>query len=482
MSIYIIGMGVSNEEDLSKRQLDSYKLRKNIFRTDHHRVAKYFKNIDDKFKSFDYLYNESDSLKEVYSKIIIELKEFLKKEEDVNYWVPGHPLIGENTVKLLLEDKEINKEDIIIVPAMSYLDVLSVALKRTILESVRIHDGQEIKYYDINSGVDQIISPMDTMFLASEIKEKLYETYPDDYDVIIVYSPGTENEEIRNIKLCELDMCEKYDHETYLFIPKTDNAPYSFSELIRVMEKLRMPDGCPWDREQTHDSIKNCLIEESYEVIDAIEKQDFEALEEELGDILLQVIFHGEIAGEIGYFNALTIINRLVEKLKFRHPHVFGELKINDSNLVEKTWENQKRQEKAIESMTEELKNLPKVLPNLIKSYKIQKKVARVGFDWPTLDGALRKVQEEINELLVAISERKADEVKEELGDLIFSIVNVARKLNVNPEEALRACNDKFITRFEYIEENLGKPLEQASLKEMDDLWEAAKRGYKNQA
>lgn len=479
MSIFIIGMGVSGGEDLNQRQLREFDKRDNYFRTDHHDVALYFKSQGKSFKSYDFLYEEKSSLEEVYQGIVSDLKVVLAEGRDINYWVPGHPFIAEETVRLLFSDEEISKEDITVLPAMSYIDVMSVALKRPIAESVRIHDALGFQYFQLNPAVDQIFLPLDSLFLASEIKEKLLEVYLDEYEVCVVHAPGTEREFVQNIRLQYLDTLDYYNHETVLFVPKTEKRPYSFSDLVEVIHRLRGPEGCPWDREQTHESLKSCLLEESYEVLDAIEKQDFNALEEELGDLLLQVVLHAEIAQEVGYFNILTIIHRLVEKLIYRHPHVFGNKTIKMTKDVEKTWEMLKRDEKLINSMTEELKNLPKLLPNLMKSYKIQKKVARVGFDWPDLDGALEKIQEELQEVVEAIKTFDKSNIEEELGDLFFSVVNISRKLEIDPEISLAKTNDKFIRRFAYIESHLDKPLQEATLEEMDALWEEAKKDIK---
>ncbi len=250
----------------------------------------------------------------------------------------------------------------------------------------------------------------------------------------------------------------------------------AFSRLRDIVRVLRKE--CPWDKAQTHQSLKSCLLEEAYEVVDAINNNDDENLEEELGDLLLQVIFHGVLAEEANSFDLLGVINRECEKMIRRHPHVFFKEKIDTIDKVLDKWENVKRKERGNSSHTERLMEVPKALPALLRSYKLQAKAAQAGFDWEEVAAAFLKLEEELLELKVAMSQDDQDAMTEELGDLLFSVVNVARFLKVNPEEALNSTSVKFIRRFSEIErkaEASGKNLEEMSLEEMDKLWEGAK-------
>lgn len=250
----------------------------------------------------------------------------------------------------------------------------------------------------------------------------------------------------------------------------------AFSRLRDIVRVLRKE--CPWDKAQTHQSLKSCLLEEAYEVVDAINNNDDENLEEELGDLLLQVIFHGVLAEEANSFDLLGVINRECEKMIRRHPHVFLKEKIYTIDKVLDKWENVKRKERGNSSHTERLMEVPKALPALLRSYKLQAKAAQAGFDWEEVAAAFLKLEEELLELKVAMSQDDQDAMTEELGDLLFSVVNVARFLKVNPEEALNSTSVKFIRRFSEIErkaEASGKNLEEMSLEEMDKLWEGAK-------
>ena len=268
----------------------------------------------------------------------------------------------------------------------------------------------------------------------------------------------------------------------YMHLAAEANGPAeAFERLSRIIAILRKE--CPWDRKQTHESLKSCMIEEAYEVIEAIEKKDPQNLEEELGDVLLQVVFHANLAEEENLFDMTSVINRECEKMIRRHPHVFLEEKSNkDIKSIDKVlekWENIKAEEKRTTSVGQILADVPHALPALTRAAKIQKKAADAGFDWDDVSGAMDKIREETAELTEA-KERRGDlpHITEELGDLLFSVVNASRFLKVDPEEALRMSTEKFIRRFNYIEEKslaCGRLLTEMSLDEMDKLWEEAK-------
>jgi len=248
-------------------------------------------------------------------------------------------------------------------------------------------------------------------------------------------------------------------------------------DLQSIMKVLRSPEGCEWDKKQTHETLKKSLIEEAYEVNQAIDNDDIDELIEELGDVLLQVVFHSQIGEEEGFFNLGDITSAICKKLIHRHPHVFKNENI-DMNEFDKTWEDLKREEKGETTVTEGLKRIPAYLPALMKAQKIQKKAALVGFDWDNIEDVHKKVKEEYKELLDECKSGNIKYIKEELGDLLFSIVNLARFLKVDPEEALNMTNAKFIKRFDFVEQGaikLNKRLEDMTLEEMDKLWEKAK-------
>lgn len=274
-------------------------------------------------------------------------------------------------------------------------------------------------------------------------------------------------------------MIKKYSK----YYEEAKTAEEAVRRLADIVTLLRSEEGCPWDKAQNHKSLKNCLIEEAYEVIDAIDNNDMDNLEEELGDILLQVVFHSDLGKVSNDFDLRSIANRECEKMLRRHPHVFLNKNSESIDKALEKWENVKRNEKEATTHTESLMNVPKALPALIRSYKIQQKAAEVGFDWDDVSEAFLKVKEETCELLEIYQGNDKTSIKEEVGDLLFAVVNVARFLGVNPEEALNFTSQKFINRFGYIEETArlnGKSLEDMSLEEMDKLWNKAKNINRN--
>ena len=253
----------------------------------------------------------------------------------------------------------------------------------------------------------------------------------------------------------------------------------SFYELVRVMERLRAENGCPWDRKQTHESLKPYLIEETYEVISAIDSGNDDELKEELGDLLLQIVFHAQIAKEDGRFDIDDVAKTIVEKLIRRHPHVFGDLKVSGSDEVLQNWEKIKKEE-GKESIFD---GVPEGLPSLLKARRVQEKAKRVGFDWNNIEGTLDKVKEEFDELSEAIKFGKKEKISEEFGDLLFSLVNVSRFLDIDAEDSLRQTIEKFMKRFKNVEKIIkskgGKDLKNYTINELDEIWEDVKRREK---
>lgn len=260
---------------------------------------------------------------------------------------------------------------------------------------------------------------------------------------------------------------------------------YTYNDLLDIMARLRSPGGCPWDREQDHKSLKRYLIEETYEVLEAIDEENPAKLCDELGDVLLQVVFHAQIAKENGRFDMSDVVHGVSSKMINRHPHVFGEAEAETPDDVMEIWEKVKKKEKGQETQTKVLKSVPGNLPSLMRSYKVQEKAAQVGFDWDKPEDAFQKVEEEVQELKKACESGNQAEIEEELGDLLFAVVNVSRFYKVQPELALAATINKFIKRFEYVETRSaqqGKSLENMTLAEMDALWDECKRKERGEA
>lgn len=252
----------------------------------------------------------------------------------------------------------------------------------------------------------------------------------------------------------------------------------NFQKLVDIMARLRSENGCPWDKVQTSESIKPYLIEETYEVIEAIDEKDPAKMKEELGDLLLQVVFHAQIAKDRGEFDINDVIDKISDKMVSRHPHVFGDAKFETPEEVTKQWQDRKKEEGKLKDSA--LEGVPKELPSLLRAHRLQSRAAKVGFDWAKVEDVFGKLDEELKEFKEALEKKDKKEIEDELGDIFFVLVNISRFIGVNAEEALRKTISKFISRFRYIEMKAadeGRQLADMTLEEMDALWDEAKQG-----
>lgn len=318
------------------------------------------------------------------------------------------------------------------------------------------------------------VTELDNTYLAADVFSLLSRYYPPDAPCHLVRMGRR-----RQIALCQLPAQEDLDYSTVLVLDKAgfeQKACYDFRDFCGVIARLRGENGCPWDREQTHESLRTCLIEECYEVLEAIQNQDDAALADELGDVLLQVVMHAAIASEHGSFDILSVTDGVSRKMIRRHPHIFAGAEAKDSQQVLKNWEEIKRREKAQSSLSQSLADLPSGLPALMRAQKLQRKMAQIGFDWEDYRGALEKLREETQELLSSLEHKEA--LEEEAGDLLFSAVNLLRKLGVDAETALLAACRKFAARVEKMENfarEQGEDLAKMTLEQQNCLWNAAK-------
>lgn len=480
----IMGLGPGAYEALTIGALKELKNNKNIyFRTEKHPTVDFLKDEGIKFESYDHAYEKYDSFDDVYKYIAEDLITKIKDDEDLIYAVPGHPLVAEKSVINLIELCKENNIQYEVLPAVSFVDAMMEALQVDPIEGVKIIDAFDMKNQILDKRVGTIITQVYNNFIASEVKLRLLEGYEDDTEIIFVRAAGVEGlESIRKIPLYELDWQEDIDYLTSIYIPKDLGNKKDFQDLLDIIETLRNPGGCPWDREQTHESLKSALLEEYYEVIDAIENKDEDALIEELGDVLLQVVFHASIGKEDGYFDIMDVIGGISNKMINRHPHVFGNEEANTSEQVLVNWDEIKKEEKGIKTLTEEMQNIAKSLPATTRAYKVQKKAKKVGFDWDDVNCAMDKVKEELNEIKEVYNCEDKSIIEGEVGDLLFACINVARFLEVDGELALDKTIKKFIKRFSYIENEAiknNKNLRDMTLEEMDKLWEEAKTSEK---
>lgn len=322
-----------------------------------------------------------------------------------------------------------------------------------------------------------VVHEIDTQIKASELKLRLQRSYGDEHRVLCV---DTHKNEGSMMMLCELDQREDYGYYVSAVIPPLPlkkKLRYTFADLVAVMDRLRSQNGCPWDREQTHQSLKRYLIEESYEVLEAVDDNDMDALYDELGDVMLQVVFHAKIAQQSSEFDISDVITAICSKMISRHTHIFGSDVAATPDAVVQNWEQIKRQEKGQQSQTEVLKSVPKSMPALMRSEKVQHKAAHIGFDFRHISEAFDKLYEEIDE--VKTDMKNGSDMGEECGDLLFAAVNVVRLLGIEPEVALQKATDKFIARFEQVERiSMEKKVDMhaCSIEKLDEIWFEAKK------
>ncbi|MED4988372.1 nucleoside triphosphate pyrophosphohydrolase [Geobacillus sp. NFOSA3] len=481
-AIYIFGLGAGDIEQLP---LGVYRKLKTasplFFRTKEHPVVAALEDEGVSFTSFDSIYEKHEQFEDVYEEITAILLEQVK-ERDIFYAVPGHPLVAEKTVQLLLEAERRKECRVVIEGGQSFLDALFTTLKIDPIEGFQLIDATSFQGDEWQLTKHTIFCQVYDSFIASEVKLTLMEQLPDDYPVYIVTAAGSKEEKVTKIPLYELDRSTTLNNLTSVYVPPVREEKllyHRFETLRRVIATLRGPNGCPWDRKQTHESLKRYLLEETYELFEAIDENDDEHMIEELGDVLLQVMLHAQIGEDEGMFSIDDVIRGITEKMIRRHPHVFGDIIVENAEQVVENWQRIKEKEKKDRSNSL-LDDVPKSLPNILKAYEFQKKAAKVGFDWDDVKPMWEKVEEEIAEFKrETLAERNTrSRLISEFGDILFALINIARYYDINPEEALHSTNKKFYQRFSYIEEQAqkhGVALTSLSLAELDRFWEEAK-------
>ena len=429
--------------------------------------------------SYDYLYENAETFEAVYEQIVEQIIKLGSRPRGVVYAVPGHPFVAEATSHAIYRQARDIGLPVRIIEGLSFLEPTFTALAIDPLPHIAIVDALELVIDhvppfppDAPALIAQIHSPS----IATEVKLTLMEVYPDEHPVKLVHASGTPLHQVETLPLYQIDRSPMVGMTTTLFLPGLE-AYTSFESFQEIIAHLRAPEGCPWDREQTHQSLRPHLLEETYEALDALDKNDPAALQEELGDILLQIVLHAQIANEYGEFSMADLLKSISAKIIQRHPHVFGDMKVEGIEHVLKNWEVLKAAEREANGKVEDsiLDGITPSLPALAQADQYQRRVARVGFDWPDIQGVIQKVNEELSEVIRAEDlPSRADEV----GDLLFTIVNLARHYEIDAESALRETNARFRKRFRFIEDEAraqGKSITALSLDEMDAIWQLAK-------
>jgi tetrapyrrole methylase family protein/MazG family protein len=435
-----------------------------LLRTSHHPSAEWLASESIPFETCDDLYESAEDFRALYAAIA----ERARTGFDV-YAVPGHPLIGETSVQLLMEEGEAE-----VFGAPSFVDMVLEASGCSIDSSLQVWNAYEPARQMLDPRCGQIVYNFDSPDVASDAKMGLLRWFTDSHECLIVDGWGSGKERRLPVPLSEIDR-HGMNSLTSVWVPPLvlDRAP-GFYGLVQIVDALLGPGGCPWDREQTHETLKKHLIEEAYETIEAIDSKDPDRLSEELGDLILQPIMHAQMDAIEGLYSIDDVVGGISEKLVRRHPHVFGDQNAATADEVLENWDAIKQAERSEPRSV--LSGVPGSLPALLRAHEVGERAARVGFDWQDEAGVRKKVDEEFRELDDALASGDSHRIEEEIGDLLFSLANLARWRKVNPEEALRKMLVRFTERFAAMESASPKPLRELSLDEWDALWESAKR------
>ena len=479
--VVIVGLGPGPRNTVTQATLEAIeRIDVQFVRTKRHPTA----DLMPKATSFDSLYDTLPTFEDVYFAITEAVVAAAIKHGEVLYAVPGSPLILESSVAQLRADSRV---DVQVLPALSFLDLAWEALGiDPVNAGVRLIDGHRFALDASGERGPLLVAQVHADWVLSDVKLS-HESANGNEPVVLLHHLGLPDQRVEHTTWQELDRVLPADHLTTLYIAQMAE-PVS-GELARLHQLARtLREQCPWDREQTHDSLIKHLIEETYEVVDAIEALDAddpatdEAFIEELGDLLYQVEFHATIAEQQGRFSMADVARSIHDKLVRRHPHVFGDVVANSANDVVQTWDEVKRSEKKSSdgAASSTFTGVAKSGPSLQYATKIQKRAADVGFDWPNADGAFEKIVEESAEIRQAVALNSDPEtVRMELGDLLFSVVNLSRHLGHDAEQALRGASDKFRHRFEQVEQlALSRDIDLASapLEQLDALWDEVKK------
>jgi tetrapyrrole methylase family protein/MazG family protein len=430
--------------------------------------------------SFDFLYESGETFEQVYAAIVEKVLELGSRPQGVIYAVPGDPFVAEATGPAIAQRARTSGLPLRIVSGLSFLEPVFAALGLDPYPRLSLVDAIELSQAHVAAfppDIPVLVAQIYSQIVAAEVKMTLNTVYPDEHPVRLVHAAGTEAETIEDIPLYQMDRSKHLGLLTALYVPPLGEGT-SFEAFQEIVAHLRAPDGCPWDREQTHASLRPHLLEESYEALAALDSGDPAKMVEEFGDLLLQIVLNAQIASEEGNFSMADVLKGIHDKIIRRHPHVFGEVQLDGVQGVLKNWEKLKESERADNGEREKglLDGVPLALPALTQAQEYQDRAVRVGFDWPEIGGVLDKIAEEVEEVRRASDET---ELASELGDLFFALVNLSRWKKVDAESALREANGRFKRRFGYIEQAARARkirLSNMTLEEMEALWQEAKR------
>lgn len=466
--ITLVGLGVARG-DLTLNAVEALMSgEKVLLRTEVTPAADFLREKGVPFETLDDIYEENEDFDEVNDAAAERVID-AARSGGVIYGVPGGAGLMDATVSAVIRRAAEEKLDWRVIPGVGLYE--RAAAEAGALDGANVLaaiDVTEDTVIDVRRPL--VVCEVSDRMAASDLKLSLMEHYPEQWPV---YCGG------EKLTLDEIDRRKHYDHLTCLVLPPLaleEAEHYDLDHLMQIVTRLRAPGGCPWDREQTHRSMKADLVDETYEVLDAIDRDDPDALADELGDVLLHIAMHAAIGQEHGEFTIRDVLDDVCRKMIRRHPHIFGDVHAETSEEVLQNWEAIKKQEKSLQSQTGVMREVPRSFPALMRAAKVQKKAKNVGFDWDDAKEALKKVREETGEVEEVWDD--PEKLFSELGDLLFATVNICRMKKVPPELALQGATEKFIRRFSYVEEHAkmqGRELNGMTLEEMDVLWEECK-------
>ncbi|MFQ3610606.1 MAG: nucleoside triphosphate pyrophosphohydrolase [Fimbriimonadales bacterium] len=468
--IYLVGLGTGSAQELSPHALGALRRAQRVLTP----PVKHPALTTLSLTGIDYEPLPDENPQQIAEVIVRSAQE----QAPIAYALPGHPLIAEPSVQYLLEIARTEGVPVRLVPSRSFIEPTLEAIQAVMTTGLQILDANALPTIQLNPHLPQLYYNLSSEEAVATLQSQLLRFYPPEFSCTLVHSAGNAGAtEVQSLPIGTLTQA-RWDILTTLYVPacpKRERRFEGFDGLVDVVASLRAPDGCPWDKEQTHQTLKGHLIEESYEVLEAIEHGTPEDLREELGDLLLQVLMHSQIASEQGTFDIHQVVQQLIEKLVSRHPHVFGEVSAENAEQVLKNWDAIKRQQKQQESI---LEGVPKAMPALLRALEVSKRAARVGFEWETIQGVMEKLREEEQELQQAIDSGDPQRIASEVGDLLFTVVNIARHAKQDPEECLRVMVDRFTARFQWMErtaQSQGRELKDLTPDEWETLWQQAK-------
>jgi tetrapyrrole methylase family protein / MazG family protein len=482
--IILLGLGPGNPDHLTQQALQTLQSIPEIYlRTRQHPTVTSFP-ASVKVHSFDEFYQTLPSFNDVYAHIVDQIIELGKRPQGVVYAVPGHPFVAEATCPEIVRRANLEGIPIQIIEGLSFIEPTLSALQIDPLPQLAIVDALELARSHVPpfpSDTQALVAQIHSKAIANEVKLTLMAIYPDEHPTRLVHAAGTVDELVEDLPLHAIDQSAHIGLLTSLYLPPMEKGS-SFEAFHEIIAHLRAPDGCPWDREQNHQTLRTNLLEETYEALTALDADDAVAMREEFGDLLLQITLHSQIASEYGEFNIAQVIKSIYDKIIRRHPHVFSDWKVEGVDHVLQNWEKLKAAER--NEISQENGGVEKglldgvafTLPALSQAEEIQSRAARIGFDWPNVSGVVDKVNEECHELLQAENQISRSD---ELGDLLFTVVNLARHYDIDAESALRETNTRFRRRFAHIEQSarsLGKSVNDLTLDEMEQYWQEAKK------